>query len=326
MASHLRHPQPQSPSAAASAIKLNRRWSFDNLAETLPPSSEMCCPVDGQSVVGGGGSKEGYVRDLRRQHQMSLSSIKDEEYPYMLTEHSKGGGSNGSGQPAAAAAAVAGTGHPSPQQQQQQQQLSPKLRSRLLGGNRVRSGSMDLGKFPSRARPCLGMMGARPSNFAFSSSVDISVVPEDEVADTVPTVVTPAGPPGAAVPLSGPPSSSSSSTPTRTPSPLLASSPSSSAGSAPSSHSQRVPKFHPGGPKMQAALEGKTKAFLRQRSSSLPRILPPILDSEDSAGGCLERAGLKAADPDSPQQQGRKNNREKGGFPDKRQRDLLFSG
>ena len=48
--------------------KLSRRWSLDNLA----PNS----------------SREGYVKDLRRQHKAAQQShaAMDEGYPFMLTE------------------------------------------------------------------------------------------------------------------------------------------------------------------------------------------------------------------------------------------------
>ena len=48
--------------------KLSRRWSLDNLA----PNS----------------AREGYVRDLRRQHKAAQQShaAMDEGYPFMLTE------------------------------------------------------------------------------------------------------------------------------------------------------------------------------------------------------------------------------------------------
>lgn len=43
--------------------KLSRRWSLDNI-----------------------NSKEGYVKDLRKQHQANQVGQRDESYPFMMTE------------------------------------------------------------------------------------------------------------------------------------------------------------------------------------------------------------------------------------------------
>lgn len=60
-----------------SKLHLNRRWSLDNLSF-----------VD---------SKEGYIRDLRKQQQLQhgLVTIRDEEYPFMVTEQEDKGGTAG---------------------------------------------------------------------------------------------------------------------------------------------------------------------------------------------------------------------------------------
>jgi hypothetical protein len=140
-------------------------------------------------------AREGYVRDIRRQHQSCLAAIRDEEYPMMLTETT---------------AWTAG------------------------GANRGRSGSMDAGA-PQAHRQAHRLAGVH-----FSSSFDISVVPEDyEVPN---------------VPLSVP-------------------------------HHRIGTSHRSASLKSHAPLDGKAKAkaFLKERSSSLPRILPPILDADDNA-------------------------------------------
>ena len=92
--------------------RLSRRWSLDNLS-----------PAHAAAAAGGDG-REGYVRDLRKQHT-TLTSIKDEEYPLMLTEKGGGlGGDDASGSSPAAKRAV----------------TPPRL---LLHG-RHRSGSVDV--------------------------------------------------------------------------------------------------------------------------------------------------------------------------------------
>ena len=47
--------------------KLSRRWSLDNI-----------------------NSKEGYVKDLRKQHQAQQVGQRDEAYPFMMSERRRG--------------------------------------------------------------------------------------------------------------------------------------------------------------------------------------------------------------------------------------------
>lgn len=253
--------------------KLNRRWSLDNLAESID-------------------HKEGYVKDLRR-HQNSLTSIKDEEYPYMLTEHEERERSNSA---CGVLPEEPSTSTTTTQQQQQQQQPPPsaaivgnRQKSRLILKERNRSGSMDLGKLMPKSagssklrhhHHLSGAAGGSPSSssgssasarssfLAYSSSIDITVPEENEIPSTT-TIL----------PLSD--STASAAAATATPhSPA-------SASSTPTRHGP-LSRYSP---TRIANLEAKAsgaggggggKAFLRQRSSSLPRILPPILDADDA--------------------------------------------
>lgn len=232
-----------SPSQVAQNKKLSRRWSLDNLNDTF---------VEG-GAVGGVGMREGYVRDLRKQHQSSLTSIKDEEYPYMLS-----GGEEGAAVPP-----------------QFKTQLSPKKHvkgARRILNQRGRSGSMELTGCGFGAKlgqkPNHRLHGRLVSKSPFSSSVDISVVPEDNVIAHVSS-------PGkgmVAGKRSGSPGSISPSS-------------SSTSGFSPS----KVPL---------ETKSGAAKAFLRQRSSSLPRILPPIFDQDTG-----EVSGERRSDSASQQQE-----------------------
>ena len=62
-ASPLRRPSSASLRPPGTKPKLSRRWSFDNI-----------------------NSKEGYVKDLRQQHQAQQVGQRDEAYPFMITE------------------------------------------------------------------------------------------------------------------------------------------------------------------------------------------------------------------------------------------------
>lgn len=55
------------PSLRPASAKLSRRWSLDNI-----------------------NSKEGYVKDLRKQHQAQQVGQRDEAYPFMMTERRRG--------------------------------------------------------------------------------------------------------------------------------------------------------------------------------------------------------------------------------------------
>ena len=59
---HCHQPRP-----AAIKAKLSRRWSLDNI-----------------------NSKEGYVKDLRKQHNAQQVGQRDEAYPFMITERRRG--------------------------------------------------------------------------------------------------------------------------------------------------------------------------------------------------------------------------------------------
>lgn len=213
------HAKKRPPITGASKIKLNRRWSLDNLSE-------------------GFDTKEGYVKDLRKQHLVGLSSIKDEEYPCMLTEMNRTKSGNVSPMSGCSSSASTPKHHGN--------MFSPKINmSRMMLGQRNRSGSVELGNFSRNT-----YRHRTVSKSPFSSSVDISVVPEDNEISIEPSSTSPIRGQIRAV-------------------------------------SQVRSMSPPRGP-----LETKSgKAFLRQRSSSLPRILPPILDDDDDAESLL-------ADPD----------------------------
>ena len=56
-----------SSSSSRPRPKLSRRWSLDNI-----------------------NSKEGYVKDLRKQHQAQQVGQRDEAYPFMMSERRRG--------------------------------------------------------------------------------------------------------------------------------------------------------------------------------------------------------------------------------------------
>lgn len=235
-------PSRRVASARASGVrpKLCRRWSLDNLSN----------------------SKEGYVKDLRKQHQASQVGQRDESYPFMLTERRRGRVNSLS-------APISES--PGEQQRRSSRPLSSSPPGHLSGVSHKRTRTMSLDEdveqhhhiSPSRpvprskrlgSVPMLGQhRGIRKSPGLFggpgysSSSVDIStsIVPEELPVDH---------------------------------------------------HQQPQSEYE------EANMVNEPVGFLRKRSSSLPRILPPILDRDNSddddcfdVGDAIETGGRMAA-------------------------------
>ena len=235
-------PQPQL--RPPRLVNASRRWSLDN------------------SVT----DSEGYIKDIRRAQQGPLASIKDEEYPFMVTEQEK---DRNKKKTATTSAAV-----------------------NLRLNRQRRTASVDYDHKPlisaaaTRIRPVSASAASKLSSsplrvLNFSSSVDISVVPEDNECPPQPPSGIRKRNSVSAVSHHHPP---------------------------PHHHHQQAAPTSSG--PLETKVGSARSNFLRQRSSSLPRILPPIFD--DLSTTCSEDNGSLHLNEDSAednqQQQDRQSN------------------
>jgi len=264
---------------------------LDNLAADATILEEAAAAAAATSSKGG--EKEGYLKDLRRASVAAsvaagAAAARDEAFPQMMTEANEASAS------ASPVKFQAHVHHPLPSARLHHHHhkgaspvggvISPisSLASpagRLLLNARHRSGSVDsdVGRLHHLAHPpptgrrhhapllaaggasAAALRAAGASGLSFSSSVDISVVPEDQEVETpTQSCSRPNHPPPLSVPRACSPASAASAPASSPSSPRVA------AGSPPSLKSLAI----------ETKIGGE--AFFRRRPSAPPRPFPPL--------------------------------------------------
>lgn len=230
--------------------KICRRWSLDNLS----PDSR----------------REGYVRDLRARHKANQQQRNDEGYPFMLTEsrqknyssssHSSGlsSSSNGGSRPGSASPPPTCSFTPIPH---------PPPTSAGVMGKRGRSFSLD--EEPSTVGPGTTTLGHLMAALSRGGSGNRRLFR------------------GGSMRLSSVNGCSTSSLDVINVVPEDNELEVTVVSTCSSSHLKSAPPTTRASPEPQR-LAGHTPEYLRKRSSSLPRILPPIIDDDSEVEEDLE--------------------------------------